>query len=256
MTTFIAVVSGKGGLGKTSFTLNLASALESFSRSTLIVDLHLTKPNLGLYLGYMNPPKTVNSALNGSHKMYDAIYTHPSGIDLIPADSSLSKPKVYSTQQISDALLDLLNKAEVVLIDTPDLQDCEPILRACDSAIVLTQANLVAVSDTLKAISLLNSIHKKILGAVIMQSRKRHFDLAVDDMQSVLRTKLIGEVPYDETVEHAHSLKHPVVYAHSQTPASIAYKKIAANLIGQTYEDSLQKKMTFWEYLKKRSGFE
>jgi septum site-determining protein MinD len=255
MTKYIAVVSGKGGLGKTSFVINIASAFESFSYSSIIVDLHLKKPNVGLYLGYMNPPKTSTSALLGKHKLHEAIYQHPSGIQLIPGDIEKYNATI-TTEKIADALLDILNKTQIVLVDTPELHESEPILRACDSVILLTQANLVAVSETLKAIQLCKKLHKPILGAVVMQSRRNTFDLNLKDIEATLHIPIIGEIPFDIVVEHAHSLKHPVVYAHDASPASIAYKKLAANLIGQQYEHSVSETQNFWTFLKKRIGFD
>jgi septum site-determining protein MinD len=202
----------------------------------------------------MSPQKTITSALEGKHKLSEAIYQHPSGVHLIPAD--LSKYAVtFPTEKIADVLLDLLNKAEVVLVDTPDLNDCEGVLRACDSVIILTQANLVAVSETLKAIQLCKRLHKPILGAVLMQSKRHSFDLTIADVEATLHLPLIGEIMYDTVVEHAHSLKHPVVYAHDSSVASIGYKKLAANLIGQRYEHSVSENLSFYAYLKRRIGF-
>jgi len=58
MTKFIAVISGKGGVGKTTVAINLALALISVGRRTVVIDADLHTPNVGLHLGAHFAPKT------------------------------------------------------------------------------------------------------------------------------------------------------------------------------------------------------
>ena len=74
----IAVVSGKGGVGKTTSAINLAAALNFFGKDVVILDANLTTPNVGLHLGAPIVPVNLNHVLSGKASIVDAIYEHES----------------------------------------------------------------------------------------------------------------------------------------------------------------------------------
>ena len=63
MTRFIALVSGKGGVGKTTATLNIGHALSKQGKKVLLLDANMVTPNLALQLGILNPKDTLNQFL-------------------------------------------------------------------------------------------------------------------------------------------------------------------------------------------------
>ena len=63
MTKFIAIISGKGGAGKTTTTLNLGHAISELGKKVVLLDANLTTPNLAIQLGLMNPEGTLNKYL-------------------------------------------------------------------------------------------------------------------------------------------------------------------------------------------------
>src|SRR3989338_8454423 len=63
MTKFIAIVSGKGGAGKTTATLNLGQALTDLGKKVIVVDTNFATPNVAIQLGFMNPEGTINKFL-------------------------------------------------------------------------------------------------------------------------------------------------------------------------------------------------
>lgn len=83
MTRFIALLSGKGGVGKTTVALNLACALRSFKQDVIVVDCAFTTPDIGLYLGVPKPPVSLADALDGKKHIMDAVYSHASGMRII-----------------------------------------------------------------------------------------------------------------------------------------------------------------------------
>lgn len=257
MTTFIGIAGAKGGVGRTSVAINLACALEAFSRDSIIVDCHFKKPNIGLYLGFTNVKHTLNSALRGDHKVVQAMYHHSSGIDVIPAEIAPEEiDRKLDGHHIADTLYDLLYKTEIVLIDTPsDIHDAREVLKACDQVILVTQADLVSITDTLKTAKISRELGKKILGAVVSHSKNRNFDVPLENIEGTLQCPVIGEIPYDEHIHHANSVKNPVVYTHPHSNAAHAYKKLASNLIGKEYKVNMQDDKNFVSYLLERVGF-
>ena len=87
MVKIIAISSGKGGVGKTSVTANLGTILASvYGKRVVVVDCNLTNPHLGLYLGTMSAwPFTLNNVLKNEARIDQAIYTHTSGLRIVPA---------------------------------------------------------------------------------------------------------------------------------------------------------------------------
>jgi septum site-determining protein MinD len=65
MTRTICILGGKGGVGKTTLTSNLASALAELGKDVIAIDANLTTPNLGMHLGLHFAPNTIHQVLKG-----------------------------------------------------------------------------------------------------------------------------------------------------------------------------------------------
>src|SRR3989339_743502 len=91
MSRIITITSGKGGVGKTTTSINLAAALNFFGKDVIIVDANLTTPNVGLHLGAPIVPVSLNHVLLGKAKVSDAIYEHESGTKIIPSSLSVKE---------------------------------------------------------------------------------------------------------------------------------------------------------------------
>lgn len=256
MTHFIAIASAKGGVGKTVTAINLTSALNEFSRSTLLIDCDLTKPNVGLYLGMEDTPASIHTVLAGHHTVEEAIIAHPSGLHIMPGSiSEHDLHKELDKKDIAVIFGKLMRKAEIILVDTPGNDDAKEIITGCSGAIIVTTPDYVAVHDAAKTAKKIRGLGKKVLGVVVTHTRNRDIDTPLDQIESLLGTPVIGNIPYDEELHKAHYFKHPVTYAHHQTPATLAYKKLAANLIGAKYEPEISSKESVLTYVMQRLGF-
>ena len=81
----IGIVSGKGGVGKTTFVTNVGLSLIELEKDVVVVDADLSTSNLGLQLGFYQFPIGLQDVLEGNVPITNAIYTHPSGLKIIPA---------------------------------------------------------------------------------------------------------------------------------------------------------------------------
>ena len=102
MSKLITITSGKGGVGKTTTSINLAAALNSFGKETIIVDANLTTPNVGLHLGAPIVPISLNHVLQGKAKIQDAIYEHESGTKIIPSSLSINELKRINHSRLKE----------------------------------------------------------------------------------------------------------------------------------------------------------
>ena len=73
MTRIIAVVSGKGGVGKTTMVANIGVALAKMGKNVIILDANLTTPSLGLHLGVPLYPITIHDVLKDQKNISDEI---------------------------------------------------------------------------------------------------------------------------------------------------------------------------------------
>ncbi len=87
-TMSVCVMSGKGGVGKTNITLNLAYALQNLSLPSLLMDCDMGLANLDVLLG-ITPDKSVQDALLGLCEMEDVIHKIDTGLDILPSASGM-----------------------------------------------------------------------------------------------------------------------------------------------------------------------
>jgi flagellar biosynthesis protein FlhG len=115
----IAVISGKGGVGKTVITANLAAALAAQGRRVLVLDADLGLANLDIILG-VDPQYTIQDVFRGACRLDDALVKTHQGFDLMPAGSGLQENTVLSkalAENMEALLVDLEERYDIILFD-------------------------------------------------------------------------------------------------------------------------------------------
>jgi septum site-determining protein MinD len=199
MTRLIVLTSGKGGVGKTTLASNLAAALTYFGENVIVVDANLTTPNLGLHLGMHLTPNTLHDVLKGECRLKDVIYPHPYGFKVIPASLGLNDLKRVDVGRLPEISLNLIGKADYVIMDCAAGLGREAIsaLSASDEAIIVTNPDLPSVTDALKVKKIAKETNVKIIGAVINRVRGSVFELTKEEIEELLDVPIIAEVPED-----------------------------------------------------------
>jgi septum site-determining protein MinD len=235
MEKIIAVVSGKGGVGKTMLVSNLGLALAEFNKKTTVVDADLSTANLGLQLGLYQFPMGLQDALDGNVKASEAIYTHQSGLRVLPASISLSylnkNPNPFRLKSI-------LNDLDgTILIDSPPGLGREVffVLKACTDVVVITNPEIPAVTDALKVIRVARELKKEPVGVIVNRARDS-YELRAAEVEAMCEAPVIGTIPEDREIKRSLFEKMPLISRRPYSPASIAIRKIAANLIGEEYK--------------------
>jgi septum site-determining protein MinD len=256
MTRLIVVASGKGGVGKTTTAINLGTALTNFGREVIILDGDLNTANIGLYLGAPVVPVTLHDVINNDKEINEAVYLHPSGLKIIPGSISIEQMKEGNHEKLVDSFEKLKDKAEVIIIDTPPGlgEDTLKIIKAADDAIIVTNPELPAITDALKTIKMAEKMGTRVAGVVLTKFKNDKINLSIDNVEAILEKPVIGIIPHDDNVRKAVKMKHPVTFSHPNSNASIGYKRLAANLLGEKYEESMIKKDGFFSYMLKVFG--
>ncbi|MFT7615905.1 MAG: cell division ATPase MinD [Candidatus Woesearchaeota archaeon] len=258
MTHIVAIAGAKGGSGKTTVSINLACAINSFHRDVLVVDCNLHKPNVGIYLGFTHTPKSIHSALMGEHKITEAMYKHPSGVVLIPGNMSMDELEHlhHTEKNIQNVLNDLVDTCQIVLVDTPSGigGEAKSIISACHKVILVTTPDMVSITDTLKTAKLAQELGKPVIGVIVNMQKKTEHEVPLSHIEGTLQAPIIGSIPYDDHIHAANANRHPVIFSNHECPATIEYKHAAANLIGIQYEYKSSEKDSLITYLLKRFG--
>ncbi len=253
MTKFIAIISGKGGVGKTTTAINLGAALSSFGKEVLVLDGNLRTPNVGLYLGVSRFDFTLHDALKGSGTLRDSVYRHSCGLKFVPGSISLEDAQAVDARSLHQATLDLYGVADLVLMDSPAGigEDVSNVIKAADEVIIITNPTMPALTDALKAANIARENSTKIYGVVLART-KENDSVSPENIASVLNTRMLENIPEDEELQKAFLIKQPVVFSCPEAGSSIAYKKLAAKILGREFSPKIERKNFFSRLFPKK----
>ena len=240
MGRIIVVASGKGGVGKTTVVSNLAAALSGFNKNIIAVDANVTTSNLGLHLGIPLYPVTLQDVLKGKARVKDALYYHPAGFRVVPADVSIKKLMVPRTDKLIDVFYRLTGEADFVLIDSAAGlgREAKAAIEAADEMITVTNPELTALTDALKLGKFAEDYETRNLGIILNRVKNEKHEIKEKDVEEFLNLPIIGRVHEDRNVRKAIANKMPVVMHNPRARSSHQFKQIAANLIGEEYKPS------------------
>jgi len=235
VTRIITVLSGKGGAGKTTLVANLGAALAELGKDVVILDANLTTPNLGLHLGIPLFPTTLHDVLKGKAELSEAIYEHESGVKIIPAGISLKDLKGVDARDLPNSLLNLLGSTDIVIVDAAAGLGREAFaaIESADELLLVTNPELPAVTDALKAAKLAEQVGTKISGVVVNRVSGKPHELTKNEIESMLDHIMLAEIPEDVSVQESISRRMPVLHHKPTSKASIEIKKLAAMLVDE-----------------------
>jgi septum site-determining protein MinD len=235
MSRFIVITSGKGGVGKTTSAVNLATAINSFDEDVTLVDVNLTTPNVGLHLGAPVVPLTLNHVLSGKADLSDAIYEHSSGTKVIPASLSIKDLKVLNERDLVSVVKDLKKVSDIVIFDSAAGlgEEAKVALQIADEIILVTNPEMPAVTDALKTAKLAEDMGKEVKGVIVNRVRGNKSEMNLKSIREMLELPILGVVPEDSRVQEALYQRNAIFFTHPRSKVSKAYHRLAANILGR-----------------------
>ena len=230
-----AILSGKGGVGKTTSTINLGTALNHLGEDVIIVDTNLTTPNVGIHLGAPIVPITLNHVLNGQAEIEDAIYEHESGTKIMPASLSLKETEKINYKKLIDISRKLKKISNHVLMDSAAGlgEEARASMSAADEIIIVTNPEMTAVTDALKTIKLSEEMGKPVKGVIITRFQGKKIDMPISNIKDMLEVPILGIIPEDESIKESHVMKNSVIYTHPKSDAARTYYNTTRRLLGE-----------------------
>lgn len=235
----IAVTSGKGGVGKSSITVNLAASLAREGQQVLVMDADLGLANIDVLLG-LNPQYNLSHVINGECTLEDTIIDGPGGIRIIPASSgtrSMADLTPAENAGIIRAFSELTIPVDTLLIDTAAglSESVVSFIRAAREVLVVVCDEPASITDAYAMIKVMNrdfDVQRFHILAnqahSIQQGRELYMKLArVSDRYLDATLDFIGSIPYDDYLKKSVQKQKCVIETYPRSPASMAFRKIA-----------------------------
>ena len=237
MGELIAVLSGKGGTGKTSVCAGVASALAQMGERVLCIDCDVGLRNLDIALG-ISEIGTLSflDVCQGGYNLSGAAH-HP----VYPNLHFLTAPINCPVEDIDpEAFSDMLNQARLkysyIFLDAPAGIDAGFALAArfCDRVMLVTGPDPAAIRDAARAAEVLEQMGKHNVRLVVNRISKKMaaiMNLTVDDVMDQAGLPLLGLVPEDSNVVLAAAFRQPLL-GFTRKGATAACRRIAKRLQG------------------------
>jgi len=244
----IAVISPKGGVGKTVTTANLAAALAFvYDKKILAVDTNVSTASLGLHFDVFYPKHTIHDALEknfveeATHVYHQNLHLIPASIKIRKKDKNLGKLRenFYTAIKNYENILRVSGNYDLVLLDCPPGFDLETMaaMNVAGGMIVVTNPDYPSVVTAARAIEYAKKIRMPVGGIVLNKVNQKEYELKKEDIEGALNVKVLEEIPFDKRVPESIAKKKPVVLFKENSKSARRYKRLAATLVGEEYKE-------------------
>jgi flagellar biosynthesis protein FlhG len=228
----IAVTGGKGGVGKTNVSVNLATALSEMGQRVVLMDADLGLANVDVMLG-LRAQRNISDVLAGNCSLKEVMV--PAGA--ASGTQEMTALSAHEHAELIHAFNDIADELDVLVIDTAaGISDSVvSFVRAAQEVLVVVCDEPTSITDAYALIKLLNRDYQmtrfRVLANMVRtESEGRNMFnklLTVTDRFLDVTLQYVGSIPYDETVRKAVQRQKAVLKAFPKDKAALAYRQLA-----------------------------
>ena len=254
----VSITSGKGGVGKTNVSANLAISLATNGNKVLLMDADLGLANVDVLLG-LQPICNLSHVVRGECSLEEVIIKDPSGLRILPAASGIQDMAELSHLEhagLIRAFSELSFHPDILLIDTAaGISDSVvSFSKAAHEVLVVVCDEPASITDAYAVIKLLNREHGQHRFRVLsnmVHSAQEGIDLykklmKVTDRFLDVTLEYLGSIPYDEYLRKAVQKQRAVVNAYPRSKAAGAFSKVAQKVSQWPIPDSASGQIEFF----------
>lgn len=248
LTRVIAVSSGKGGVGKSNLTLNLALGLCSINKKVIIIDADVGFANIDVLMG-ISSKSNLQDVLERRSTIWQILQEGPNGIQFIAGGSGLSNLLSHGEEELKhliSQLEELQGYADFILIDTGaglDDQTLRFILSA-DELIVVTTPEPTSITDAYALIKLV--VHQELRSPIRLLVNRATSKAEGDETAAKLKLvanqflkidlEFLGSIPEDSHVSKAVKMQQPFYLHFPDSEVSRSINELTTKLLGEPQE--------------------
>lgn len=257
----IVITSGKGGVGKTTTTANIGTALASLGKKVVVIDGDTGLRNLDVLLGLENRiVYTIIDVIEGRCRLKQGLIKDKrfSNLFLLPTAQTKDKDDI-SPQEMLKIVKELKEEFDYVLIDSPAgiEQGFENAVIGADKAIIVVNPEITSVRDADRVIGKLDAKgledHAVVVNRLNYEMTKNGDMLDVSDIIETLSIELLGVVPDDRNITISTNKGEPIVLEEGAF-AGQAFRNIARRITGEEVplmNLHIEEQQSFFSSLKK-----
>jgi septum site-determining protein MinD len=247
MSKIVTITSGKGGVGKSTTTANIATSLAMLGKKVVAVDFDIGLRNLDMILGLENRVVyDVVDVMEGNCNLHQAIIKDKRVEKLHFLAASQTKDKtILDKEKVKKVLEELKNDFDYILIDSPAGIESgfEHSIFLADIAIIVATPDISSVRDADRVIGIIDAKSQKavegeevekyiVINRLKIEMVEKGNMLSVKDVLDVLSLPLLGVVPDEEEIVTSTNIGEPIVY-NNKSVAGETFKRISKRLEGE-----------------------
>ena len=254
----IAITGGKGGVGKTNISINLATSLSKLNKRVMLLDADFGLANVDVVLG-LSPEKNLLHVLENHCSLKDILVSGPENIKIVPASSGVKRmANLNSLEQsgLISAFSELSDELDVMIIDTAaGISDSVVhFARAAGEVIVVVCDEPASIADAYALIKVLSrdySVHKVSVISNQVES-KAHGEMLFNQMLKVINKYLdvsvnyLGAIPEDAYLKKAVKRQLAVTSAYPRSRSAEAFKEIAKKINSKKIDENSSGNLEFF----------
>lgn len=247
MTRIIGIVSGKGGVGKSTVAVNLALALKKFKKSVTLVDCNLSTPHLSYYLGANDYTGTINDVLRDKMDIQSALYNY-NGVRYLPASVKFEDLIGVELTKFKKHLIKLEKNTDFIIMDAaPGLgKEALFVMDSSKEIIFVTSPFVPMIGDVIRCKEVLKQFGEKKMSLMLNMVTYGTHELKKEVVEEVTGLPILGEIPYDSNVTESLVMRYPLLEYKPDSLSSINFMRVASLLAEKDYELPMKVKLHKW----------